>query len=187
MCGRFYLEPGEDSINAIINCLKTKYPDEIIRYGEIFPSDKIPAVTAEFGRISAEFVRWGYGRRGGKTVINARAESITEKEFFASDFHHRRCLLPATGFYEWSSDKKKYLFRRKDEKALYLGAVFRIRYGIRECVVLTKDATYPVNEIHDRIPIILDESNIRQWLFSADYAGGYIGKGFSGELKILQL
>jgi len=188
MCGRFYFEAGDPFINAVIDRLIAKYPGATISAGEIFPSDKIPAVTAENGRISAEFVRWGYSRQDRKSgIINARAESATQKALFASDFYHRRCLLPATGFYEWSSDKKKYLFSRIDGKALYLGALFRIYHGIKECVILTKEATYPVNEIHGRIPVILDEKNVRPWLGSADFAADYVTKGFLPELKMLEL
>ena len=64
-----------------------------------------------------EFQQWGLpGFRGRQQIINARAETVTEKPMFRRSVAFQRCVIPATGFYEWDSAKHKYFFKCRDSR-----------------------------------------------------------------------
>ena len=105
---------------------------------------------------------------------------------FRRDFFERRCLLPASGFYEWSSSKQKYLFHRSDDKPLFLGGFYKRLSDKNPCIILTKEATPPVKDFHDRIPVLVNEADIEAWLGDIDFAFGYLQKDYSSPLVYRQ-
>lgn len=113
MCGRFQVNIDEPELLEILNDLQKegREPPEL---GEMYPTELAPALAARNGSVAAGLFRWGYEKLDGKGVlINARAETVREKPLFRRDFFERRCAVPASGFFEWSPDKKKYYFRKQ--------------------------------------------------------------------------
>ena len=183
MCGRYYIAPDEEEEDweEIIAILQRR--GETVKTGEIFPSDTVPVIANSRSMRPTPFaMRWGYLLPNGKRVINARSETVTEKPMFRRDFFERRCLLPASGFYEWSPEKRKYLFSRPDGKPVFLGGFYKKQSDKKAFIILTKEATAPVSRFHNRIPILIDEANIEDWLGDIDFAFHYVQTDYPSAL-----
>ena len=89
-------------------------------------------------------------------------------------FLERRCLIPASGFYEWDTQKNKYYFKRSDGKVLYLGGFYRNEDGENKFIILTKQSTPPVDKYHHRIPVIVDNDIKEYYLNDTDFARQFI-------------
>lgn len=137
--------------------------------GDIAPTDEAPVLVASGSKVVAEFQRWGIpGWRGG-LMINARAETLCEKPMFRRSIAAQRCVVPATGYYEWDKEKHKYFFQIPG-KPLYLAGIFDNVEGVNCFVVLTTKPNTTVHDIHDRMPLLLSSEQIRPWLTSAQDA-----------------
>ena len=121
MCVRYDLSKEEsEEIKDILNKMDRKYSSdyrykdyEKYREGEIFPTHQVPILIANQGEIEPEVFKWGYpGFQGKGVIINARSETLAEKKMFQNSLETKRCVIPSTGFYEWShtGEKKKYQF-----------------------------------------------------------------------------
>jgi putative SOS response-associated peptidase YedK len=104
-------------------------------------------------------------------LINARAETLTEKPSFRNAFRSRRCLVPATGFFEWKHEKVKtpYLIGLKnDEPFCFAGLWDKWVSGDGEIIhsftIITTGANQLVEQIHNRMPVILQQSDENRWL-----------------------
>ena len=97
-------------------------------------------------------------------MINARGETAAEKKTFSESLRERRVILPATGFYEWSSDKTKYLFSVGASTVFYLCGLYKIVDGKYRFVILTRAANESMIEIHERMPVIVAEHEVRPYL-----------------------
>ena len=150
---------------------------------EAFGLDEDPGVTARYniaptqdvlavrlspaGRRKAELLRWGLVTGGeapkGAPLINARAETVATRGAFREAFQKRRCLVPATGFYEWrrlEDVRQPYLFQRSDARPFAFAGLWQGR----SCTVLTTEANALVAPIHDRMPVMLDAADYGAWL-----------------------
>lgn len=133
--------------------------------GDIAPTATAPVLIASGNKVVAEFQRWGIpGWRGG-LMINARAETVCEKPMFRRSMAAQRCVVPATGYYEWDAGKHKYFFQIPG-KPLYLAGIYDNVEGINCFVVLTTKPNTTVQDIHDRMPLILTHEQVRPWLTS---------------------
>ena len=111
----------------------------------------------------AEFQRWGIpGWRGG-LMINARAETVCEKPMFRRSMAAQRCVIPASGYYEWDAGKHKYFFQVPG-RPIYLAGIYDNVDGTNCYVVLTTAPNTSVEGIHDRMPLILSHDQVRPWL-----------------------
>lgn len=172
MCGRFHLGFNHKETQKIIQDI----PDEQqiqLRFGDIYPTSFAPILTAE----ESLAARWGFERFDKKgVIINARAETATQKLTFRKSFLDRRCLIPANGFYEWDENKNKFYFTRKDGNLLYLCGFYRIDDDEPRFMILTKSATPPVAKHHNRIPVIAEDSIRHKYLTDMYFASDYIDK-----------
>lgn len=107
---------------------------------------------------------WGITSKDKKLIINARAESVTEKPMFAESFSNRRCILPAAGFYEWDINKTRFMFKRTDEKPIYLAGFYDLSENRDSFVILTTAANASMKPVHDRMPVMIDKGNVRNYL-----------------------
>lgn len=178
MCGRYNLiTDGQALMDAfdLINLILWE------PHYNIAPAQNIPAVRqVEEGR-EGVLLRWGLiprwakGEKFGYRTINARAETVAEKPAFRDAFRKRRCLIPATGFYEWqklNNHKQPYNIRIKDREVFAFGGLWdqwRSPEGkeIRSCTIIVTDANELLRPIHDRIPVILDPLDYDLWLDKA--------------------
>ena len=108
----------------------------------------------------------------GFNMINARVETIECKVSFKNPFKYRRCVIPASGFYEWKSEKKQklpYYFQAENKKPLLFAALWEFWHGeggeeLRTCSIITTKANKHVGFLHDRMPLMLDIETSRNWM-----------------------
>lgn len=177
MCGRYWTEADlEEKIKKVIGVpidtldmrrKRREQPAAVnIALGDIVPS--CPALIVEKGDEGLILTQacWGYpSHKGTGLVINARAESVFEKKMFQRGIRRRRIAVPASGFYEWNKNGEKNTFRRGDGKALYMAGIADLFDEEVRFVILTTAANDSVNRVHDRMPLILEESQVRDWIF----------------------
>lgn len=172
MCGRYNFSAKESKdIQEIVEEVQHLYPDEQIKFGDIYPTNSAPVIIEQNSRLIPVIQKWGYLHyKGTGTIINARAETITEKPFFRDSFFKRRCVVPASGFYEWDSDKRKFMFQDALNSCLYLAAVYTSFYGIQHFAIITTAANSSVAPVHNRMPVIVPKNQIPAWITNEDIA-----------------
>ncbi len=144
----------------------------------ICPTNQIHMVTSRDGQRRLRPMRWGFlphwykTENGGPLLINARAETIAEKPAFKSAARERRCLIPASGFYEWTKDadgnRLPWYIRPKDGEIIAFAGVWqdweREGKAHTTCAIVTTAANAPMSEIHHRMPVILAPNDWGLWL-----------------------
>lgn len=180
MCGRFALfdEKEVKEINDIIREIEERKGITVNR-GEIYPTHKVPILVNESGVKSVDAMTWGFPHfKGSGVIINARSETAREKPMFRKHLLTRRCLIPSTGFFEWSKkegkNKKKYLFQLPDTPVLYMAGLFNQFNNENRFVILTTDANNSMRDVHDRMPVIVEKSYFDDWLFHGDVATKFL-------------
>ena len=175
MCGRYFLDTLPELLQQQFRV--HKYPVYPARYN-IRPGTEVPVVGLDdAGRNHLFEARWGLipawakDEKVGYRMINARAETAAEKPAFRAAFKQRRCLLPATGFYEWRTDeqgKRPIEFRGSAGPLGLAGLWERWRRpdgeSLLSVTILTTTANATVAPIHDRMPVIIDPAHYAQWL-----------------------
>lgn len=172
MCGRYYIE-SEDSVlelMAIIDEVNSRSKAGPVKTGEIRPADVAPVIANNRSqRQSAFAMRWGYSMGdGSRPVINARSETAASKLMFKDGMAQRRCLIPASHYFEWEKcdgKKTKYAIRQNDSELLYMAGLYRIEHGTDPVfTILTRQPAENIAFIHDRMPVILPAAAIGDWL-----------------------
>jgi putative SOS response-associated peptidase YedK len=114
--------------------------------------------------------RWAE-KRSGRPLINARAETLEEQPAFRDSFHHRRCLIPADGFYEWRHDergKRPVWISRPDGGPFAFAGIWaaleRGEETLHSCAIVTCEPNELIRPIHDRMPVVLDPDAEAPWL-----------------------
>ena len=137
--------------------------------GDIAPTNEAPVLISSGNKIVSEFQRWGIpGWRGG-LMINARVETVCVKPMFRRSMAAQRCVIPASGYYEWDAGRHKYFFQLPG-KPIYLAGVYDNCEGNNCFVILTTAPNEVVKDIHDRMPLILNHDQVRPWLTDAQSA-----------------
>lgn len=172
MCCRYYYD---DKMAKEIEKICTRIDAKLrMAAGEYRPSQKAPVIIEREEKLILEKMQWGFPQYDGKgLLINARCESIEEKKTFRESVQRRRCVIPASGYYEWDAQKNKVTFRRTDHKLVYMAGVYNLVDNVDRFVVITTQANESVNRVHDRMPLILEESEIAMWL-QDERATGYL-------------
>lgn len=144
----------------------------------ICPTNQVHAVqSGESGRALVS-MRWGFVPHWYKTLtdgpllINARAEMIAEKPAFRAACRDRRCLLPASGFYEWTKApdgaRLPWYIHRADSGPLAFAGVWNERDDgagrLRSCAIVTTAANTAMSKIHHRVPVVLEAADWGLWL-----------------------
>ncbi|MFD0923367.1 SOS response-associated peptidase [Saccharopolyspora rosea] len=179
MCGRYAVrqDPAAlaEEFDAVDRTDGSVEPDF-----NVTPTKTVPIVVQRGAERSVRPVRWGFVPPWAKEVgsgppmINARAETITSKPVYAESAARRRCLVPATGWYEWQpGDRRRqpYLCTRGDGASLAMAAVFTAWWPpnptdppLVSCAVVTTDAVGEFADIHHRMPLVLSEDRWADWL-----------------------
>lgn len=163
MCGQYYVDDETArEIEKIVRDLDRKLHVE--RTGDIRPSQRAAVIKGENEHLMADCMAWGFPRFDGKgLLINARAESAMERKTFRNSVQHRRCIIPAKGFYEWDKSKEKFSFERYDSPVLFMAGCYN-QYDQDRFVILTTDANTSVSPVHDRMPLILEPDELESWV-----------------------
>lgn len=170
MCGRYYVdEEMLHEIKKITRKIDEKFGN--VRTGEILPSQNAMVLTGKTSELSAEIMQWGFPRYDKKgLIINARAESVKEKNTFRDSAIHRRCIVPAAHYFEWDKEKSKITLSRTDEGIVYMAGIYQYFQNVERFVILTTEANPSVIKIHDRMPLILEEKELEGWIYGNELA-----------------
>src|SRR5215203_6975021 len=163
MCGRYTLATPAN--NLVEQFEIEEYPSASIAPSyNIAPTQEVAAVLVEEEKRKLEMLRWGLipawadDPSIGNKMINARAETVSEKPSFRKAFKVRRCLILADGFYEWQKTddgKQPYHIKMQDDSPFAFAGLWEI-WGmngekIRSCAIITTDANQLMHEIHHRM------------------------------------
>ena len=173
MCGRFAMTESEEKVMSDFHIqhsevlLKPRY--------NISPSQDIPVIVQQDGIRRLETRKWGlipFWAKNPKPMINARAETASEKPAFKQAFRKRRCLIPASGFFEWAKndvEKQPYFICLQDKSPMAFAGLWEEWSDpdgkiFKTCVILTVEANSFLQYIHHRMPVILTAANGINWL-----------------------
>jgi len=166
MCGRF-VRKGEPK--KIAEFLGVK--DEEEHWTESFnvaPSSTVPVVVADQSGPHMVSAVWGFisSMPGRGPLFNARGETVHILPTFKESFRSRRCLVPATGFYEWRPrDRQPFYFERQDGTPMAFAGIWEPGpSGYLHASVITTTPNREMREIHDRMPVILEPYRWNNWL-----------------------
>ena len=182
MCSRYYIDDETSrEIEKLLKLWSEKGGKEAARGdlqpeiaclspGDIHPAEIAPILSAQNGRLGCKLQRWGFpgyagsGKSGAKIIFNARQESALEKPTFRDSILHRRLAVPAAQFYEWNQNKEKNTFYRKDQPVMYLAGCYRCCQDGEHFVILTTAANDSMKPVHDRMPLILEQEEVAEWI-----------------------
>jgi putative SOS response-associated peptidase YedK len=175
MCGRYFLLTDLSVILERFNVGESSLA--ALPTGDLVPGQTVPAVLGD-GQNRLALLRWGLipswakDPSIGRRLFNARAETLAEKPSFKNAFKNHRCLIPASGFYEWTGEKgKKQAIRfglRSGEPFAFAG-LYETWHppageAIRACTIVTTEPNGLIAPFHDRMPVILPQTAGRLWL-----------------------
>ena len=190
MCGRYLIEIDDNELYDIIaeaemNAGRMEYGGAgavLAEYGgtgegsaaargftggEVFPGSVAPVIIS--GN-AAQFMIWGFPSlaAGRRPHINARSETAATARTFSAAMASRRCLVPASGYYEWKAlsakKKEKYVFRLPGRAPIYMAGIYSGGIGGGRFAILTREAAPALSEIHDRMPVIFTKESAAVWL-----------------------
>ena len=180
MCGRFYVDEGINrEIEQMIRGVDLRI--QKMRTGDIYPSQPAGILTCHSQQkklssassaaedppaLELTEMYWGFPQYQKKgLLINARAETALERKTFRESVLHRRCVIPARHFYEWDPDRDKVTFFREARPVLFMAGFYNRFQDEERFIILTTQANASVNPIHDRMPLVLDEDELEDWVY----------------------
>ncbi len=177
MCGRYVLKRKD--LEELLRTFGIRSLEEFHSRFNIAPTTNVPAIRARpDGALEAVGLKWGlvpsWSRdpAGGARLANARAEGISGKPAFRHAFRQRRCLVPASGFYEWQTigrSKHPWFFARRDEQPFVFAGLWESwqdDHGLEleTCALITTEPNDVVRPVHNRMPVILARPEAERWL-----------------------
>jgi putative SOS response-associated peptidase YedK len=177
MCGRYTLQHAPEFIEAWFEAIFM--PDYALRYN-IAPGSNIIAVRNTADGQAGAIMRWGFIPAWAKDpasmpmLNNARGETVAEKPMFRQAFRRRRCLIPASGFYEWKAvpgqrSKQPFYISFRDGTPMSFAGLWETSKStdgvkVDTCTIITTDANAVLAPIHHRMPVVLDREDWDTWL-----------------------
>jgi putative SOS response-associated peptidase YedK len=196
MCGRFVSARERQQLIDEFGIERDQVTGDLAPDYNVAPTDSIYAVMTRAPRESREAppvrelhaVRWGLipswakDLSGAGRLINARAETVTEKPSFRNAFARRRCLIPADGYYEWMTEgkaKQPYYIYRADGGLLAFAGIYELWRNSEfpedhqdawywSASIVTTQAADEIGRIHDRTPMVIAPDNWGDWLDPAN-------------------
>ncbi|MCC6006185.1 MAG: SOS response-associated peptidase [Rhodobacteraceae bacterium] len=184
MCGRFAITLPDDAVARLFSAAPDNDLPPVPRHN-VCPTQPVAAVVAEAAGRRLRALRWGFVPRwarslsDGPLLINARAETLAEKPAFAEAARTRRCLIPATGFYEWTKDESgarlPWFARPCGAEVAAFAGIWQVwtspdGESLATCAIVTTAAGPDLAAIHHRAPLALAPGDWALWL-------GEAGKG----------
>ena len=168
MCGRYHFSAeGSDDLLRIMQELHQSGED--FTPGEIVPTAAAPVLIDRKGATVPTLMRWGFQTQDA-LVIKARAETARDKPLFRGSIAAQRCLIPASGFYEWDSSKRKFFFTVPEQPDFCMAGIYRVREDRCHYCILTTAANSSMQPIHPRMPLILRREQMAPWLRNEEAA-----------------
>ena len=175
MCGRLNVtdHPGvRDLCEALGISLYKAKPNKDLR-----PTQNVVTLGAPEGQLSKLDTQWGIQPVWSKKLlINAQAETVSEKRTFAKAFRERRCVVPCTGWYEWKDEggakKQRYLFTHSSDDPFYMAGIWYAHEEQEQLVTLTTEPNSKCAKYHHRMPVLISPKKVEQYIY-----GGYQSLG----------
>lgn len=182
MCGRFAITLPDDAMVRLFGATPANDLPPVPRYN-ICPTQPVAVVVSHDGQRRLGPMRWGLIPRwykhptDGPLLFNARSETIAEKPAFAQAARRRRCLIPASGFYEWTREgeaRLPWFITRADDRPMVFAGIWQAWTGpegarIASCAIVTTGATGRMADLHDRVPVVLEPDSWPLWLGEAGH------------------
>ena len=177
MCGRFAITIPSDAMSQFFAAQPANNLPNVPNFN-VCPTNFIHVITFNGLERKLESLRWGFvpnwyrAVNAGPLLINARSETVSQKPAFANASRERRCLIPCSGFYEWSEDlegnKIPWFLKRNDGAPLVFGGVWQ-EWGdesaiVKTCAIVTTASNSKLSKIHHRLPLVLERSDWGFWL-----------------------
>ena len=178
MCGRFASYKNLNKLKNIFNITNSDF--NLTQSYNISPGQNVKIILSYKLENYLLESNWGYtfinsNTQNKQMVINSRIETINSKLLFKDSFLKRKCIIPANGYFEWSQkegEKKPYLIQLGDGELIYFAGVWRKeKYNDdkrRVFSIITKVANKKINEIHHRMPVVLNANNAQDYLETKD-------------------
>jgi len=161
MCGRYALHASPEVV-ALQFALDST-PEFNASYNVCPGRDVLVVRLDGEKRRGARQYRWGLGNK----IANARGESLAQRPAFRDAFRRWRCLVPASGFYEWqtvSARKQPWYFQPADAEVFGLAGITALWNGVRSVSLITTAPNALIQPIHDRMPVIVAPEDYAAWL-----------------------
>ena len=174
MCGRFASYKNLNKLKKIFNITNSDF--NITQSYNISPGQNVNIILSYKLENYLLESNWGYtfinsNTQNKQMVINSRIETINSKLLFKDSFLKRKCVIPANGYFEWSQkegEKKPYLIQLGCGELIYFAGVWRKeKYNDdkrRVFSIITKAANKKINEIHHRMPVVLNANDAQDYL-----------------------
>ena len=166
MCGRYKITKP---VTKTLDLVKTKIKVEDTDNYNAHPSQQLPIIRSYTNGKTLELSEWGlvpsWSSKLDKfsPLINARKETLVEKITFKNLIQTSRCVVPADGYYEWKrEDKNKtpYYFSKENDEMIFFAAIHQ---NGKFCII-TREATEKISTVHHREPLIVNQSQIYNYL-----------------------
>ncbi len=178
MCGRYVLK--REDLNALLRQLGVPDISAFTSRYNLAPTSLVPIVRGPRPQRTGSTAQWGLippwaATPGGSRLANARAESIAARPAFRDAFQRRRCIVPASGFYEWETRggrKLPWYFSPPEGQPLALAGIWEEGTDAAPATfaLITTEACPEVARIHDRMPVALPPEAAEAWLDPAQPA-----------------
>ena len=188
MCSRYYVELSPELRPIIEAARRSPLADKmvhklgrpVIREGEVKPTDIAPVIAPNSKGNRAVFpMIWGFilpdkeNTKRAQPLINARSETADSKPTFKECWQRRRCVVPASYYFEWEHFTKpdgskktgdKYAIQPAGVTVTWLAGLYRMENGFPYFTILTREPSGELSRIHDRMPLILPENVLEDWI-----------------------
>ena len=188
MCSRYFVDLSPELRPFIEEARSSRLADRmihrfgrpVIQEGEVKPTDIAPVIAPNARGIRSAFpMIWGFSApedpntRRSRPLINCRVETAASKQMWRESWQRRRCVVPASWYYEWEHFTRPDGSRRTGDKfaiqpagssVCYLAGLYRIEEGFPHFTILTRTPSEALQKIHDRMPVILPSHCIGEWI-----------------------
>lgn len=178
MCGRYYIDIDNEEFKKILEEAQRNIYENY-KTGEIFPTNIAPIYIEDDNKMKPLLAKWGFPKWDGKgIIINARAETLNEKQMFKRLISSNRCIVPASYYFEWKQeeqDKDKYKINKPGSN-IYMAGLYNIITDTNNQLslfdekidiyytIITRNSNDSVSHIHSRMPLIFNIEEINKWL-----------------------
>lgn len=178
MCGRYYIDIDNEEFKKILEEAQRNIYENY-KTGEIFPTNIAPIYIEDDNKMKPLLAKWGFPKWDGKgIIINARAETLNEKQMFKRLISSNRCIVPASYYFEWKQEeqgKDKYKINKPGSN-IYMAGLYNIITDTNNQLslfdekkdiyytIITRNSNDSVSHIHSRMPLIFNIEEINKWL-----------------------
>jgi putative SOS response-associated peptidase YedK len=185
MCGRFTITHPNEALAALFDAS----PGNDLPVGPNFnvcPTNTVAVVTSDGGQRRLRAMRWGFipswykAPNDGPLIINARSDTVATKPAFREAVRARRCLVPASGFYEWSTgesgEKLPWYFTRTDGQPMALAGLWQRWGDVDTVAIVSTEAGPAMAGLHHREAVVLERADWPLWLGEAGHGAAVLMK-----------